>query len=61
MNWRGTASQEVEALFSASDSAAREPEESQLQRGWERNTLLSLYFGQLLAALSSLAPALSQD
>mmetsp|Transcript_1773 Transcript_1773/g.4438 ORF Transcript_1773/g.4438 Transcript_1773/m.4438 type:complete len:531 (+) Transcript_1773:24-1616(+) len=45
VNWRGTASQEVEALFSASDSAAREPAESQLQRGWERNTLLSLYFG----------------
>lgn len=62
VNWRGTAAQEVEALWVRSDAsasassnaaAATATEESdsdaamaaRLQRGWERNSLLSLYFG----------------
>ena len=48
VNWRGTAKAEVESLWSASaadQQQAEEAEAAQMQRGWERNTLLSLYFG----------------
>ena len=45
VNWRGTASQDVETLYSASDRAPAEASAAVMQRGWERNALLSLYFG----------------
>jgi len=52
VNWRDTAAEEVEALFVASDREAAAPASpSQLQRGWERNTLLSLYFGPSPASI----------
>lgn len=59
VNWRGTAAQEVETLFRATDEqiASAEGElsaqqhDQQLQRGWERNTLLSLYFGPAPSSL----------
>lgn len=51
VNWRGSAAREVEALWSESDARPAGDEGAaaatavRLQRGWERNTLLSLYFG----------------
>ena len=45
VNWRGTAAQEVQGLWSASDASGQGDSSEVLQRGWERNTLLSLYFG----------------
>ena len=64
-NWQGSGAREVEALFAASDRAAagaaaagpsqqqqqQLQQQLQLQRGWERNTLLSLYFGPSPSAL----------
>merc|ERR1719247_3761166 len=48
VNWRGTARADTEALW-ASDTSPQQQlaaqSQQQLQRGWERNTLLSLYFG----------------
>eukprot|EP00747_Dinoflagellata_sp_TGD_P220476 gnl/TRDRNA2_/TRDRNA2_92462_c0_seq1.p1 gnl/TRDRNA2_/TRDRNA2_92462_c0~~gnl/TRDRNA2_/TRDRNA2_92462_c0_seq1.p1 ORF type:complete len:479 (+),score=75.09 gnl/TRDRNA2_/TRDRNA2_92462_c0_seq1:60-1439(+) len=43
VNFQGTASKEVETLFS--DKNAQSSSSQQLQRGWERNVLFSLYFG----------------
>lgn len=45
VNWRGTASADVEALFRQSDADGNGADATVLQRGWERNALLSLYFG----------------
>jgi len=41
-NWQGNGAEVVKALY-AQPAAGSDAE--QLQRGWERNTLLSLYFG----------------
>merc|ERR1712048_1380490 len=43
VNWQGTGRQELKKLFS--DANAQGSASDQLQRGWERNALLSLYFG----------------
>jgi len=49
VNWRGTAANEVEQLWASQDATPGEmaaaAQEVRLQRGWERNALLSLYFG----------------
>ena len=55
VNWRGTARADTEALWAASDTSPQQQlaaqSQQQLQRGWERNTLLSLYFGPSPASL----------
>ena len=46
VNWQGSGAQAVHDLFAMSDADARQGSvEAQLQRGWERNVLLSLFFG----------------
>jgi len=45
VNWRGTARADVEALYTKSDASGPPSEREVMQRGWERNALLSLYFG----------------
>lgn len=51
VNWRGTGAAEIEGLWKASDAAGPGTVDEQLQRGWERNALLSLYFGPSPATL----------
>ena len=63
VNWRGSAAQEVEGLWARTEALRTEAAANggakddasaaaaQLQRGWERNTLLSLYFGPSPASL----------
>jgi len=47
-NWRGTGSQAVEELWA---DARQDSEAEQRQRGWERNVLLSLFFGPDTASI----------
>ena len=44
VNWRGSAAREVATLWADTDAHASSSAD-QLQRGWERNVLLSLFFG----------------
>merc|ERR1719247_3071282 len=57
VNWRGTAAREVEALWAATDASRGEATASALQRGWERNALLSLYFGPSPSTLVDPGPS----
>ena len=61
VNWRGSAASEVEGLWAKSDAQTGADAEAataaQLQRGWERNTLLSLYFGPSPASLVDPSPS----
>ena len=45
VNWRGSGRAEIEQLFTQSDTRGAGSSADQLQRGWERDVLLSLYFG----------------
>lgn len=45
VNWRGSMQTQAEALWAASDAGGEGSAQERIQRGWERNTLLSLYFG----------------
>ena len=45
VNWRGSARDDVERLWTQSDARGAGSGAEQLQRGWERDVLLSLYFG----------------
>lgn len=45
VNWRGSMQTQTEALWAAVDAGGEGSAEERVQRGWERNTLLSLYFG----------------
>lgn len=45
VNWRGTAAQENASFWSKVQADGVGSEMEQVQRGWELNTLLSLYFG----------------
>lgn len=49
VNWRSTASSAVDTLWS--DPAGQGSAAEQMQRGWERNVLLSLFFGPSPASL----------
>jgi len=51
VNWRGSQAQMNEQLWSETDARGQGSEAAQLQRGWERNSLLSLYFGPSPASL----------
>jgi hypothetical protein len=44
VNWQGTGATRINTLYSGSNST-QNGEAGQLQRGWERNVLLSLFFG----------------
>ena len=59
VNWRGSAAEAVEELWSATDAAggAKGGAAAQLQRGWERDALLSLFFGPSPASIVDPAPS----
>ena len=59
VNWRGSAAEAVEELWSATDAAggAQGGAAAQLQRGWERDALLSLFFGPSPASIVDPAPS----
>jgi hypothetical protein len=44
VNWQGTGASKINAFYSGS-SSTQDATLGQLQRGWERNVLLSLFFG----------------
>jgi len=57
VNWRGDGREKIDGLWAATDRAGEEALPTRLQRGWERNALLSLYFGPSPATLVEPQPS----
>jgi hypothetical protein len=45
VNWQGTAAKTIDRFYDEVEKVGAGTESDQLQRGWELNTLLGLYFG----------------
>jgi hypothetical protein len=58
VNWRGTGRSEIDALYAS--GAGSGDAQAQLQRGWERNSLLSLYFGPSPTSIVDPDPSFKQ-
>lgn len=57
-NWQGTGAQDINRLYS--DSGVQGSTSEQLQRGWERNALLSLFFGPKPSTIVNPDPSFQQ-